>query len=43
MLQHGFCPMMSCITQLLQAIEHWNKSLDDGNNVDIVYLFLQGI
>ena len=30
--------MMSCITQLLHAMEHWTKSLDDGHNVDIVYL-----
>ena len=32
--------MMSCITQLLHAMEHWIKSLDDidGNDVDIVYL-----
>ena len=31
-------PMMSCITQLLHATEQWTKSLDDGNDVDIVYL-----
>ena len=37
-MQHGFHPMMSCITQLLRAMEHWTKSLDDGNDVDIVYL-----
>ena len=30
--------MMSCITQLLHAMEHWTKSLDDDNDVDIVYL-----
>ena len=30
--------MMSCITQLLHAMEHWTKSLDDANDVDIVYL-----
>ena len=30
--------MMSCITQLLHAMEYWTKSLDDGNDVDIVYL-----
>ena len=30
--------MMSCITQLLHTMEHWTKSLDDGNDVDIVYL-----
>ena len=37
-MQHGFHPMMLCITQLLHAMEHWIKSLDDGNDVDIVYL-----
>ena len=30
--------MMSCITQLLHAMEHWTKILDDGNDVGIVYL-----
>ena len=30
--------MMSFITQLLHAMEHWTKSLDYGNDVDIVYL-----
>ena len=25
--------MMPCITQLLHAMEHWTKSLDDGNDV----------
>ena len=29
---------MSCITQLLHTMEHWTKSLDDGNDVHIVYL-----
>ena len=33
--QHGFHPMMSCITQLLHAMEYWTKSLDDGNDVDM--------
>ena len=36
--QHGFHPRMSCVTQLLYAMEHWTKSLDDGNDVDIIYL-----
>ena len=30
--------MMSCITQLLHAMEHRTKSSDGGNDVDIVYL-----
>ena len=30
----------ACITQLLHAMEHWTKSLDDGYDIaiDIVYL-----
>ena len=36
--QHGFCPNMSCVTQLLHVMEHWTKILDDGNDVDIIYL-----
>ena len=33
--QYGFrpSPRMSCIAQLLHAMEHWTKSLDDGNDV----------
>ena len=38
--RHGFCPRMSFITQLLLAMEHWNKNLDDGDDVDIIYLDL---
>ena len=36
--QYGFHPRISCITQLLHVMEHWTKSLDDVNNVDIVCL-----
>ena len=38
--QHGFHPSlrMSCVTRLLHTVEHWTKSLDDGNDVDIIYL-----
>ena len=36
--ERGFCPRMSCVTQLLYAMEHWTKSLVDGNDVDIIYL-----
>ena len=34
----SFHPIMSCITQLLHAMDHRTMSLDDGNDVDIVYL-----
>ena len=36
--QHGFRPRMSCVTLLLFAMEHWTKSLDNGNDVDVIYL-----
>ena len=36
--QHGFCPRMSCVTQLLHVMEQWTKILDDGNDVDVIYL-----
>ena len=36
--QHGFLPRMSCAIELLHKMEHWIKNLDDGNDVDIVYL-----
>ena len=29
---------MSCVIQLLHKTEHWIKSLNEGNDVDIVYL-----
>ena len=28
---------MSCVTQLLQVMDYWTKTLDDGNDVDIIY------
>ena len=36
--QHGFCPRVSCVTQLFYAVDHWTKALDNGNDVDIIYL-----
>ena len=36
--QHGFHPRMSCVIQLLYAVDHWTKDLDNGNDVDIIYL-----
>ena len=30
-------PRKSCVTQLLYVMEHWTKSLDLGNPVDVVY------
>ena len=37
--QHDFHPRISCVTQLLHAMEHWTKSLSDGNDVNKYYLF----
>ena len=36
--QHGFRPKMSCVTQLLHVMGQWTKFLDDGNDVDVIYL-----
>ena len=39
--QHGFTPGRSCSTQLLLAINEWNKALDDGYSVDVLYFDFQ--
>lgn len=39
--QHGFLRGRSCQTNLLEAFEMWTRWLDEGNNVDIVYLDYQ--
>lgn len=36
--QHGFLPGRSCITQLLEVMELWTSSLDEGYEVDAIYL-----
>ena len=36
--QHGFVPGRSCVTQLLQVLDKWTEILDDGGEVDCVYL-----
>ena len=37
--QHGFHPRMSCVIHvIIYKMEHWTKSLDDGYDVDIIYL-----
>ena len=38
--QHGFIPKKSCATQLLECLEEWTQALDEGGNVDILYLDL---
>ena len=36
--QHGFIPGKSCITQLLEILEEITDALDQGNDIDIIYL-----
>lgn len=36
--QHGFRPHRSCVTQLLIIMDEWTKILDEGNNIDCIYL-----
>ena len=35
--QHGFTPGRSCCTQLLDTIDFWTQTLDDGGNIDAIY------
>ena len=39
--QHGFMAGRSSVTQLLETIEFWSQSLDEGIGVDIAYLDFQ--
>lgn len=36
--QHGFRSGRSCLTNLLEFLEYITKQLDEGNNIDIIYL-----
>lgn len=36
--QHGFISGRSCSTNLLIALDHWTKSLEDGIPTDVIYL-----
>ena len=36
--QHGFRKGRSCTTQLLQVMETLTQFIDEGNNIDIIYL-----
>jgi len=36
--QHGFIQGRSCTTQLLQVIDRWSEILDEGGNIDNIYL-----
>ena len=39
--QHGFVPGRSCITQLLTTFEIWTQAVENGNQVDAIYLDFQ--
>ena len=36
--QHGFQKGRSCLTNLLEAFEQWTRIIDDGKQVDVLYL-----
>jgi Reverse transcriptase (RNA-dependent DNA polymerase)/Endonuclease-reverse transcriptase len=36
--QHGFMKGRSCLTNLLETLEMWTKTLDEGYGLDVVYL-----
>ena len=36
--QHGFMASKSCVTQLLEFLEYLTEALDQGKDVDIIYL-----
>ena len=36
--QHGFMAGKSCVTQLLEFLEYLTEALDQGKDVDIIYL-----
>lgn len=36
--QHGFVQGKSCVTQLLDVLDDWTQTLDDGGSIDIIYM-----
>ena len=36
--QHGFVKGRSCVTQILAVIAKWIEALDNGSNIDSLYL-----
>ena len=39
--QHGFVRKRSCQTNLLESMEDWTRTLDEGNGLDLIFLDLQ--
>ena len=35
---NGFIKGKSCLTQLIEFIEEFRQAIDDGDNVDVIYL-----
>ena len=38
--QHGFISGKSCVTQLLEFLEDVSEALDEGDDVDVIYMYL---
>ena len=36
--QHGFREGRSCLTNLLETMEHWTEIIDEGDSIDVAYL-----
>ena len=36
--QHGFRPGRSCVTQLLEIMDIWTRMIEEGDQIDVVYL-----
>ena len=36
--QHGFTPGRSCVTQLLDTLDCWTETLDNGGAIDAIYM-----
>ena len=36
--QHGFMAGRFCTTQLLEVLDIWSRILEDGDNIDVIYL-----
>ena len=36
--QHGFRKQMSCMTQLLEVMNDFTKMIEDGSDIDVIYL-----
>ena len=39
--QHGFVPGRSCMTQLLDVMDTWTATLDEGGNLEVIYMDFQ--